>query len=100
MTMPASSITRLNLTMTPRTKRIIEKLHVTEKGSWSSSTRLDVVLRSYSPVGRRGYTGGLRVAQWTDRKSTRLNSSHVSISYAVFCFKKENNVKIMMRSTG
>src|SRR5699024_12152115 len=25
-----------------------------------------------------------------DRKSTRLNSSHVSISYAVFCFKKKN----------
>src|SRR5699024_12478079 len=27
----------------------------------------------------------------TDRKSTRLNSSHVSISYAVFCSKKEND---------
>src|SRR5699024_11483749 len=26
-----------------------------------------------------------------DRKSTRLNSSHVSISYAVFCLKKENS---------
>src|SRR5699024_12289639 len=26
-----------------------------------------------------------------DRKSTRLNSSHVSISYAVFCLKKERN---------
>src|SRR5690349_23647592 len=27
----------------------------------------------------------------TDRKSTRLNSSHVEISYAVFCLKKKNN---------
>src|SRR5437868_8275909 len=27
---------------------------------------------------------------WTDRKSTRLNSSHVSTSYAVFCLKKQN----------
>src|SRR5438067_10764536 len=26
---------------------------------------------------------------WEDRKSTRLNSSHVSISYAVFCLKKK-----------
>src|SRR5699024_12601157 len=26
----------------------------------------------------------------TDRKSTRLNSSHVSISYAVFCLKNKN----------
>src|SRR5690625_5654665 len=28
-----------------------------------------------------------------DRKSTRLNSSHVAISYAVFCLKKKNNKK-------
>src|SRR5699024_12609094 len=28
-------------------------------------------------------------ADWADRKSTRLNSSHVSISYAVFCLKKK-----------
>src|SRR5699024_11641328 len=28
-----------------------------------------------------------------DRKSTRLNSSHVSISYAVFCLKKKNKIK-------
>src|SRR5207253_7862511 len=27
-----------------------------------------------------------------DRKSTRLNSSHVAISYAVFCLKKKTNV--------
>src|SRR5699024_12753552 len=27
-----------------------------------------------------------------DRKSTRLNSSHVSISYAVFCLKKKINI--------
>src|SRR5256885_11396228 len=27
-----------------------------------------------------------------DRKSTRLNSSHLVISYAVFCLKKKNNV--------
>src|SRR5215475_15272076 len=29
-----------------------------------------------------------------DRKSTRLNSSHVKISYAVFCLKKKNNKNI------
>src|SRR5438874_3580437 len=28
--------------------------------------------------------------RWSDRKSTRLNSSHVEISYAVFCLKKKN----------
>src|SRR6266542_3629079 len=31
-----------------------------------------------------------RVVQALDRKSTRLNSSHGSISYAVFCLKKKN----------
>src|SRR5690625_5563955 len=30
-----------------------------------------------------------RRGQFTDRKSTRLNSSHVAISYAVFCLKKK-----------
>src|SRR3712207_6885579 len=28
-----------------------------------------------------------------DRKSTRLNSSHANISYAVFCLKKKNNTR-------
>src|SRR5690625_1350084 len=32
---------------------------------------------------------GILVAQTEDRKSTRLNSSHVAISYAVFCLKKK-----------
>src|SRR5438034_7931853 len=36
-----------------------------------------------------------KIAIWQDRKSTRLNSSHTVISYAVFCLKKkkkkENN---------
>src|SRR5256885_6702046 len=33
-----------------------------------------------------------------DRKSTRLNSSHLVISYAVFCLKKKNNMNDMRRS--
>src|SRR5699024_12642911 len=42
--------------------------------------------------------GNLRKAAWTtlDRKSTRLNSSHVSISYAVFCLKKKKVSKIQI----
>src|SRR5258708_9507603 len=52
--------------------------------------------------GARGPRGGRRRARapsstrttsWTarDRKSTRLNSSHQIISYAVFCLKKKKN---------
>src|SRR3712207_7877710 len=35
-----------------------------------------------------------RVAPVIDRKSTRLNSSHANISYAVFCLKKKNSIVI------
>src|SRR2546430_7070337 len=33
-----------------------------------------------------------------DRKSTRLNSSHSQISYAVFCLKKKTGTKILTRT--
>src|SRR5258707_7534346 len=32
-----------------------------------------------------------------DRKSTRLNSSHANISYAVFCLKKKNTTSVALR---
>src|SRR6266446_1418367 len=38
------------------------------------------------PIGAPKFSEGLR---WGDRKSTRLNSSHLVISYAVFCLKKK-----------
>src|SRR5438874_9881575 len=37
-------------------------------------------------------TSGPRAPAERDRKSTRLNSSHVEISYAVFCLKKKKEV--------
>src|SRR5699024_12710763 len=40
----------------------------------------------HAAAGRRR----LQLLPLRDRKSTRLNSSHVSISYAVFCLKKKN----------
>jgi len=36
------------------------------------------------------------IAQGQDRKSTRLNSSHITISYAVFCLKKKKKHRIAM----
>src|SRR5438094_7181591 len=38
---------------------------------------------------RRAGLRVLPVTGWEDRKSTRLNSSHRTISYAVFCLKKK-----------
>src|SRR3712207_7135523 len=40
----------------------------------------------------------LPVGDVEDRKSTRLNSSHANISYAVFCLKKKNNHHTIMMS--
>src|SRR5438067_6498623 len=37
--------------------------------------------------------GAVAIQTIRDRKSTRLNSSHVSISYAVFCLKKKKTKK-------
>src|SRR5690348_18145208 len=48
------------------------------------SFRHDVARLRVARSGKRGL-----VLRWSDRKSTRLNSSHPSISYAVFCLKKK-----------
>src|SRR3989442_4298534 len=45
--------------------------------------------REALPRGPRRHAARARRAR--DRKSTRLNSSHVRISYAVFCLKKKKN---------
>src|SRR2546430_9962732 len=42
-----------------------------------------------SGASTAGITAGSRTSTSTDRKSTRLNSSHSQISYAVFCLKKK-----------
>src|SRR3712207_8894226 len=45
---------------------------------------LRTTMKSYAPVSDKTF------ARLLDRKSTRLNSSHANISYAVFCLKKKN----------
>src|SRR5690554_2654511 len=44
----------------------------------------------------RGTTEAINLVAHSDRKSTRLNSSHVRISYAVFCLKKKK-IKTQVR---
>src|SRR5699024_12523713 len=51
----------------------------------------------HAGLGRRHRGGAGYAGNRLDRKSTRLNSSHVSISYAVFCLKKKK--KITWRET-
>src|SRR5207249_8066304 len=57
-----------------------------------------LIKSSFEKVGLKVRLEGLPSAvysetKFTDRKSTRLNSSHVSISYAVFCLKKKKIIK-------
>src|SRR5215510_15352036 len=42
---------------------------------------------------KRSLLAARRLAGEGDRKSTRLNSSHVAISYAVFCLKKKKDLR-------
>src|SRR5947209_13203959 len=61
-----------------------------------SPAGLSRAARCKAPLGPEGRPRTLRGApederRRRDRKSTRLNSSHANISYAVFCLKKKNN---------
>src|SRR5690625_6361543 len=51
--------------------------------------RLHLVGQAVAAIGARTQLDG----GGEDRKSTRLNSSHVAISYAVFCLKKKNKTE-------
>src|SRR5258707_3006253 len=48
--------------------------------------------RGAAAVPRPWPRAGSGAAALSDRKSTRLNSSHANISYAVFCLKKKTSV--------
>src|SRR5205085_6551860 len=56
----------------------------------------DIALPHQLPQGSINI-GGLRLCLVQDRKSTRLNSSHSQISYAVFCLKKKKLHKNIAR---
>src|SRR3712207_8768208 len=49
--------------------------------------------RARRPGGAPRRAGSRYGRSVRDRKSTRLNSSHANISYAVFCLKKKNNTE-------
>src|SRR5258708_24140657 len=62
------------------------KLHYPRKWSWPRGARICVSLN----MALESFVRASQVTlEKTDRKSTRLNSSHQIISYAVFCLKKK-----------
>src|SRR5256885_4950542 len=59
--------------------------------SFSLALRRDGTVTAYGIVAPAGLTQVVAIA---DRKSTRLNSSHLVISYAVFCLKKKTSLHV------
>src|SRR5256885_2326256 len=64
---------------------LFRSVKAVEDGLLRPGVTLKIVKETPSVLGADG--------QWGDRKSTRLNSSHLVISYAVFCLKKKNNIQ-------
>src|SRR3712207_7537876 len=71
------------------------------KGGWPGrrAARLALPAAVASPVRVGRVADGIlgtadRVLHLADRKSTRLNSSHANISYAVFCLKKKHPYRL------
>src|SRR5438876_9225774 len=63
------------------------------RGHWMANT--EAHKRQLTSFVEKLFRGELRPAKLgEDRKSTRLNSSHPSISYAVFCLKKKKKTTI------
>src|SRR5687768_17778034 len=77
-------------TLFPYTTLFRSKRHTTLQGAFGGIYRQLYVSRSLSPP----------TVEMLDRKSTRLNSSHGYISYAVFCLKKKNTSTTTTAYTG
>src|SRR3712207_7203818 len=73
-------------------RRIVEGDRFVRDGKWASGWVVGQLLGSEVGGATLGLVGLGRIGRAVaDRKSTRLNSSHANISYAVFCLKKKNH---------
>src|SRR3712207_7425070 len=72
--------------------------HHPERSAWVRR-RLEQLLRGATDQVSTELEEVAQAEEWTDRKSTRLNSSHANISYAVFCLKKKRSSASLSAST-
>src|SRR3712207_7425352 len=76
-----------------RSQHVADDLHVAVAVRAEAGARRDAVLVDHAQVAPAHVPRVVVVRE--DRKSTRLNSSHANISYAVFCLKKNNTRRHM-----
>src|SRR5690606_3064514 len=67
------------------------QIQITDNGKGMSTEIQEQIFTPFFTTRKSGTGVGLTLSK--DRKSTRLNSSHVKISYAVFCLKKKRTKK-------
>src|SRR5690625_6306756 len=96
--MHSRGVTLVELVATLAVLAIITALAAPNMGRWletqQATTAHNALLGSLHLARAHAVTSGQRtVVCKRDRKSTRLNSSHVAISYAVFCLKKKKKKK-------
>src|SRR2546430_9261795 len=83
-------------TLFPYTRSSDLVVAITFKGKMAADRFKAIVIEHLFKVAGRKLVGAgkldvLDAEAFEDRKSTRLNSSHSQISYAVFCLKKKND---------
>src|SRR5690625_5410448 len=76
----------------------LEKFY--EKGNKAAGTRARKQLQELRKLSQEIRLEIQDIKNKEDRKSTRLNSSHVAISYAVFCLKKKRGRERTLRQEG
>src|SRR2546427_4465329 len=76
----------------PSVQRLLQQVHPQRLVGAVVLVREHGVLRHASATGLADRESAIPMQRDQDRKSTRLNSSHSQISYAVFCLKKKKQI--------
>src|SRR2546427_5101746 len=85
-------------TLFPYTTLFRSHSHPHEQMFWIIKGKMDFRLGNERRICGPGDLGVIPGGVEQDRKSTRLNSSHSQISYAVFCLKKKKKMTIQIRN--
>src|SRR5258707_5039788 len=87
------SVSQSRYDFCPRAAELVSQLRNQRRMVCGRHLRIDLLSLFQGPLPRRPRAGPeFPYLHVVDRKSTRLNSSHANISYAVFCLKKKKAV--------